>query len=111
MLLLTTTGRRTHRPHTTPLLHHRRSDGSLLLVAANGTADWDPDWLLNLLAQPRVLVELDGERHRGTATVLTGEERDAAWHDARSAFPGLADAQAACRRALPLVRLELDGPR
>jgi hypothetical protein len=36
-------------------LFHRDDDGSLLLIAANGAADWDPDWFLNLLADPHVI--------------------------------------------------------
>ncbi len=105
VLLLTTTGRVSGRPHTTPLLVHRERDGSMLLVAVNGTADWDPDWLRNLRADARASVEVGSERHDVVATVLDGAERAAAWEDARRALPGLEPAQAACRRTIPLVRL------
>lgn len=107
VLLLTTTGRRTGRAHTTPLLFHREGDGSLLVVAVNGSADWDPDWVRNLRADPRVAVVLDGVHHRAIATILEGAERTMAWEDARRALPGLEAAQAVCRRTIPLVRLAM----
>ena len=104
-LLLTTTGRRSGQPHTTPLLFHRDADGSLLLIAANGAADWNPDWFHNLVSDPRVEVELDGARHPGRATVLHGDERAAAWPRALRAFPGLEATQAESRRDIPLIRV------
>lgn len=107
VLLLTTAGRRTGRAHTTPLLFHREGDGSLLVVAVNGTADWDPDWLRNLRADPRVTVELDGVHHQAIAAILEGAERTTAWEEARRTLPGLEAAQAVCRRTIPLVRLAM----
>lgn len=105
VLLLTTVGRRTGREQTTLRLYHRRDDGSLLLIAANGTADWDPDWLCNLIAHPIAEIEIDGERRAVEATVLDDVDRNATWQEACRAFPGLQSAQAACRRAIPVVRL------
>ena len=87
VLLLTTTGRRTGTPRTTPLLYARRPDGSLLLVAANGAADWDPAWLLNVRSSPHVHVELDGMRTPMTAHELSPADRTAVWPEACAAFP------------------------
>ena len=47
----------------------------------------DPDWFLNLLAGPHVDVEVDGVVHHGSATVLVGDDRTAAWPSAVQAFP------------------------
>jgi deazaflavin-dependent oxidoreductase (nitroreductase family) len=105
VLLLTTTGRRSGLRRTTPLLYHRDADRSLLLVAANGAADWNPDWFHNLVADPHVDVDLDGESLPANATVLDDEQRAEAWPVALRAFPGLALTQRASRRAVPLVRL------
>ena len=66
-------------------MFHRDDDGSLRLIAANGAADWDPDWFLNLLADPHVDVDIDGVVHPGSATVLVGDDRTTAWP---SAVPG-----------------------
>jgi deazaflavin-dependent oxidoreductase (nitroreductase family) len=109
VLLLTTTGRRSRQPRTVPLLYHREPDDGLLLVAVNGTADWDPDWLRNLAAAPDAAVRLDGVDHRVTAEVLDGAERTAAFAAAAASLPGLIPAQETSRRAIPVVRLRLRG--
>jgi len=108
VLLLTTTGRHSGRPHTTPVLFHRDSDGSLLLVAANGCADWQPDWFHNLVANPCVEVEISDVGRSARARVLDADERAAAWPIAVRAFPGLDAAQRAASRQIPLIRLTHD---
>jgi len=71
VLLLTTTGRRTGRPRTTPVIYHR--DGRRLVVSSSSFGQCRPAaWPLNLLARPRAVVEL------GDAT---------ASYDARPATP------------------------
>jgi deazaflavin-dependent oxidoreductase (nitroreductase family) len=91
-----------------PLVFHRNDDGPLLLIAANGAADSDPDWFLNLLADPRVDVEIDGVVHPGSATVLVGDDRTTAWPSAVHAFPGLTAADAASTRDIPVIRVDVD---
>jgi deazaflavin-dependent oxidoreductase (nitroreductase family) len=91
VLLLTTTGRRSGRKHTTPVLFHRDADGSLLVIAVNGAADWDPDWLHNLVADPHVEVDFEGVHRAAHAAVLDGDDRAGAWATAaRARFPGSA---------------------
>jgi deazaflavin-dependent oxidoreductase (nitroreductase family) len=45
--LLTTTGRKTGKQRTTPLLFIREG-GDLVVVASKGGMDWFPGWWLNL---------------------------------------------------------------
>lgn len=108
VLLLTTRGRRSGDRHVTPLVFHRDLDGSLLLIAANGAADWDPDWFHNLVADARVEVEIDGARHSAHATVLEGDDQTTAWPAALRAFPGLEAAQGESTRDVPLIRVTID---
>lgn len=108
VLLLTTTGRRSGRTHTVPLLFHQATAGTLVVAAANGNADWDPDWLHNLRADPAAVVEIGGVRHRASARVVAGAERSALWEEAHRGPPRLDEAQAACRRPIPLVRLGIE---
>jgi deazaflavin-dependent oxidoreductase (nitroreductase family) len=105
VLLLFTTGRRTEKRRVTPLLFHREDSGDIVLVAANGGADWNPQWLHNLSAIPEAEVEIEGRRLRVRATVLTPEERTAIWPMATEVFPTLSGAQAGTSRPIPLVRL------
>jgi deazaflavin-dependent oxidoreductase (nitroreductase family) len=104
-LLLTTTGRRSGRARTVPLLFNDEPAGTILLIAANGAADWDPDWVHNRRADPRALIERNGQRIAVQAELLEGEAHDAAWPAAVDAFAGLANGQRAARRRIPLIRL------
>ncbi|MFF0448965.1 nitroreductase/quinone reductase family protein [Streptomyces sp. NPDC004609] len=85
LVLLTTTGARSGRPHTTPAVYAR--DGERVLVfASNAGGPKHPAWFHNLRADARVLLEIgapDGsvERYTATATVTEGEERDRLWRE------------------------------
>jgi deazaflavin-dependent oxidoreductase (nitroreductase family) len=105
VLLLTTTGCRSGKPHTTPLLYHRSTDDTLLLIAANGTAEWDPDWVHNVRAEPRATATIDGVEHPVLAEVLDDDVRSGFLGTMREAFPGFNAAQDSCRRTIPLIRL------
>lgn len=75
LLLLTTTGRKSGRTHTAPMVFTR--DGERLLVyASKGGAPAHPDWYVNLVADPHVVVEVGPDRYDAIATPLEGEERD-----------------------------------
>src|SRR5206468_2102256 len=60
-LLLTTTGRRSGQPRTTPLIYGRAGD-RFLVVASRGGAPAHPDWYQNLVAQPEVYVQVMADR-------------------------------------------------
>ena len=59
LLLLTTTGARSGREHTTPLGFVEDGD-RLLVVGSAGGSDRHPDWYRNVLAHPTVTVETGG---------------------------------------------------
>jgi len=78
LLYLTTTGRKSGKARTTPLLYLR--DGERwLVVASNGGADWEPGWWLNLKAGSAGTVEVDGARTSVTGAEVSGAEREALW--------------------------------
>ena len=68
---LTTTGRRTGRPHRIEIWYARDGD-RLFLLAGGGRSS---DWVRNLVADPAVSVEVDGVEHRGRAVVVEDDER------------------------------------
>lgn len=78
VLLLTTTGRRTGLPRTTPMPFYRDGD-RLVLVGSNGGADTDPAWWKNLQATPEAEVEIGRERLAVRAALATPEDRDRLW--------------------------------
>lgn len=61
LLFLTTTGRKSGKTRTTPLLY-LRDRGRWIVVASNAGADWEPGWWLNLQAGTTGTVELSGVR-------------------------------------------------
>ena len=104
MLLLTTTGRRSGRLHTVPLLYLR--DGSdLAVIASYGGRNHHPDWYLNLVADPRGEVEIGGGRCEVAAAPVVGPDRQRLWRDAVAAYPGYEQYRARTDREIPIVRL------
>jgi deazaflavin-dependent oxidoreductase (nitroreductase family) len=105
LLLLTTTGRVSGEPRTSPMMYVR-VDGRLLVIASNAGAAAHPQWYRNLLAEPRVHVEVGAESYDATATPLAGAERDAAWAVIAAGYPFFADHQAGVSRTIPVVALD-----
>lgn len=105
LLLLTTTGARTGRRHTTPMMFVPQGD-RLMVIASNIGAPTHPDWYRNLVANPTVTVELGTETFEARATTATGEERARLWASLLEGFPFFADHQAETDREIPLVLLE-----
>ncbi|WP_448625026.1 nitroreductase/quinone reductase family protein [Geodermatophilus sp. URMC 64] len=104
MLLLTTVGRRTGERRTVPLRCHAEDD-RLLVVASSRGAARDPDWLLNILAQPGVTVEYADETFGARAAPLFGAERDRVWVMLKDRYPVYAEYEAMTARLIPVVAL------
>jgi deazaflavin-dependent oxidoreductase (nitroreductase family) len=104
LLLLTTSGRKTGRLYTTPVVFTRDGD-RLLVYASQGGAPTDPDWYLNLVANPRVQVEVGTERYDALATPLEGEDRDREFAAQASRNPAFAAYQQRTDRVIPVVAL------
>ena len=105
LLLLTTTGRRTGRERTSPMMFVR-DDDRILVIASNAGAADHPQWYRNLVADPRVTVELPGRRLTARAEPLTGADYDRAWATIKQGFPFFADHEVkAGDRRIPVVAL------
>jgi deazaflavin-dependent oxidoreductase (nitroreductase family) len=104
LVLLTTVGARTGRPHTTPVMFQRDGD-RLLVIASNAGAAKAPDWYHNLVADPRVTVEVGQDSHAADASVLTGAERERQWAALTAAYPFFADHEQQAGRVIPIVAL------
>lgn len=105
---LTVTGRRTGRPHTVPLMALRDGD-DLLVAASQAGVDREPQWWLNLLANPHGTAEVSGERFPVVAEEVGAQERPALWARFVEAYAGFAGYQAAVRREIAVVRLRRTG--
>ncbi len=109
LLLLTTTGARSGRPHTVPL-GYVEARGLLLVVASAAGAPEHPQWYRNLLAHPVVRVELGADAFDAIAVPAEGEERESLFEAVVHRAPGYGDYQAATERQLPVVVLERPQP-
>jgi deazaflavin-dependent oxidoreductase (nitroreductase family) len=105
LLLLTTVGRSTGLARTTPMMYIRL-DGRLHVVASNAGAARHPQWYRNLVAEPRVRVEIGDEAYDALAHPLEGAERDAAFARIAADHPFFADHQAGVERIIPVVALD-----
>ncbi|MFE3257099.1 nitroreductase/quinone reductase family protein [Nocardia sp. NPDC059091] len=104
ILLLTTIGRRSGRPHTVPVMFHRDGD-RLLSIGGNLGAPTNPHWYLNLVAEPKVTVEVADGSYDATARPLEGDERDQVWAMLERTYPALAEEWRKVDRAIPVVAL------
>ena len=105
LLLLTTTGARSGRPHITPMMYIPDGD-RLLVIASNAGAPTHPDWYRNLVAHPQVTVEVGNETYAATAKVLEGTERERLWNKVVELYPFFAQHQAKISRQIPVIALE-----
>ncbi|TDD65999.1 nitroreductase family deazaflavin-dependent oxidoreductase [Actinomadura rubrisoli] len=104
-LLLTTTGRRSGEPRTTPLIYQKEGDDHLI-VASNGGADEPPLWYRNLEAEPEVRVQVKGDRFTARARTATPEEKPAFWRKMTAVWPAYDEYQQKTDREIPVVVLE-----
>ena len=105
LLLLTTTGRRSGEPRTTPMMFHRDGD-RVLVIASNVGAAAHPDWYRNLAADPHVTVEIGDETYPALATTTEGADRERVWAELKERYPFFADHEVkAAPRTIPVVAL------
>ena len=104
MLLLTTTGRKTGTPRTTPLQYLRDGE-NLVVVASNGGNTNNPGWWFNLNATPEVEAQVGATRQRLTAEMAQGEDRGRLWALLVDAYPEYDGYQKDTERTIPVVML------
>jgi deazaflavin-dependent oxidoreductase (nitroreductase family) len=105
VLLLTTTGRKTGKPRTNPLLYLEDGD-AFAIVASVGGAPTHPVWFLNLKANPAVEVQIGTTKEQRHAREATPEERDRLWPRLVAMYGDYAAYQQKTTRTIPVVLLE-----
>lgn len=105
VLLLTTAGRRTGKPTTSPLIYARDGD-RYVLVASKGGAPEHPGWYRNLVRDPEVEVQVLDEVFRARARTATGQERERLWRAANAVWPHYDEYACRTDREIPVVVLE-----
>jgi len=104
-LLLTTTGRKSGKQYTTPLIY-TLDDGNPVIVASQGGSPDNPDWYLNLVANPHVNVQIKGEKFHAHPHTAGGEERERLWKQMTAVWPDYDEYQKKTDREIPVVVLD-----
>ena len=112
MMLVHHVGAKSGVTRVTPLAYTPHRDGRYLIVASNGGSPTHPSWYFNLLANPRIDVELGTEIVTMTAEELTGSARAELWPDLLAAAPSLCEFESMTTRQIPLfVLIRQEPPR
>ncbi|MFI6272963.1 nitroreductase family deazaflavin-dependent oxidoreductase [Micromonospora zamorensis] len=77
-LVITTTGRRSGKPRSNPLLYVPDGD-AYVVIGSNWGQTHQPGWAMNLLASPVAEVDVKGLRVPVRADLASGAERDRLW--------------------------------
>ena len=107
-LIVTTTGAKSGEKRAVPLVY-QIIDGRLVIVASMGGSHRNPPWFHNLVKDPKVMVEKDGECFMTTAVVTEGDDRSYLYQKVCDVLPGFADYQARTSRVIPVVELKRIG--
>ena len=102
---LTTTGRRSGEPRTTPLYAWEDGDRLVIVGSWAGSAR-DPDWVRNLRANPHATIKKGRAELTVRAREVEASERDRLWKFVVEAFPMYATYQRKTERIIPLFVLE-----
>ncbi|GAB2565800.1 nitroreductase/quinone reductase family protein [Nocardia heshunensis] len=102
MVVITTTGAKSGRAVTNPLVYVPDTD-RIVIIASNGGADKHPAWYHNLRANPELTVELGTETYTGKAEFLTGQESDDLYERMIEIMPVFTEYRAKTTRRIPVV--------
>ena len=105
VLLLHTVGAKSGEARLAPLVYSKDGDRHVIL-ASKGGAPVHPAWYVNLLANPIVTVEAEGETFKARAVVAAGAEHDRLYAAHAAPNPVFNEYQEKTTRKIPVVALE-----
>ena len=103
-LLLTTTGRKSGKERTTPLIYSFQ-DGGYVIIASKGGAPDHPSWYLNIQDAPNVKIQVSTHEMKARAEVVEGEKRERLWEAMVKVWPDYDNYQKKTDRQIPVVLL------
>lgn len=104
-LLLTTKGRKSGEDRTIAIIFTQVGD-KYVLIASKGGAPNHPIWYLNLSEEPRVKLQIKGDRFDAIARTAEGDERESLWAASVQQWPNYDIYQSRTERRIPVVVLE-----
>jgi len=104
LLLLHTTGAKSGQERINPLSYIKDGD-HLVIIAAKAGSPNNPDWYHNILANPRVTVEVGAEQFQVDATFAVESERTRLYDQMVEVVPGFAEYRLKTTRQIPVIVL------
>jgi len=104
ILLISTTGAKSGKPRTSPLMYLADGDRWLIFASKAGSSR-NPDWFHNLIANPQVTVEVGVETVQVKAVVADPEERDILYARQVGPHPQFGEYEQRTTRKIPVVIL------
>ena len=107
VLILTTTGRKSGELRSTPLIYRPVGDQAYAVVASNGGGD-PPNWYLNILDHPEVMVQVKDREFAARARTANAVEKPDLWKELVATWPQYDEYQAKADREIPVIVLDGD---
>jgi deazaflavin-dependent oxidoreductase (nitroreductase family) len=104
LLLLHTKGRKTGGERINPMMYLDLENRRYVFATKAG-ADTNPDWYLNLVADPQVTAEIGTSTYQLRAVPVTGADRDRIYAEQARRYPGFAEYEQKTKRVIPVVEL------
>jgi deazaflavin-dependent oxidoreductase (nitroreductase family) len=104
ILILTTTGRKTGKRRSNPLLYQQEGDAYLVVASAGGQPR-NPAWYGNLEANPEAEIQVKDRRLPVRAETAGPDQRPRLWEKMTAVWPGYDEYQTKTGREIPVVVL------
>jgi len=104
VMLLTTIGRKSGQPRTTPLLYIEDGD-RVICAGSKGGMDHHPLWYHNLRANPDVEVQIGSSKRKMRAATAGEEEKATYWPKLVAMYSNFDRYQARTERDIPVIIL------
>jgi deazaflavin-dependent oxidoreductase (nitroreductase family) len=105
LLLLHTTGAKSGMERINPVAY-LRDDENYVVIASKGGAANNPDWYYNILANPRLSVEVGTETFDVDAKIAEEPERTRLYNKMVERMPGFDDYRRRTERVIPVIVLK-----
>jgi deazaflavin-dependent oxidoreductase (nitroreductase family) len=103
---LQTVGRKTGEHRVTMLTTPIYDENRVVLIASKGGDPRDPQWYLNLVANPDVQITMNGETRAMRARTASPDEKASMWPDIVAVYKGYDSYQGRAGREIPVVICE-----
>ena len=104
VLLLTTTGRKTGKQRTLPLVYIM-DDSDYVITASAGGADKHPGWFFNIRSNPQATIQVKDKHIQVMAEIAEPEKKSELWSRLVEVAPNFAGYEKRTSREIPMVIL------